>query len=325
MTPDSDITNDDTTQPTVFGRPERLSSDAPVHYTPVLICVEGPQRGTRFPITRPENVMGRSSHVEMMLKDDMASRRHVRITYRNLDRPGETPEVFVEDLDSRNGTELNGALLECSARLAERDRVLVGASLLGFFLRDENELEHDQLLYEMATRDALTGLDNRHQFKMHLAHHMERSRRNGRPVSLLIVDADRFKNINDTYGHDTGDRALIHMARSIMSCCRSSELVARWGGEEFVVLMPETGRETAEKVAERIRRSVQDNPLRLPTGAMPLTVSIGGTELGPADDSAGFFKTADQQLYRAKEAGRNRVCFDESINPPCSEDHQPTM
>lgn len=279
---------------------------------PVLICVDGPQRGTRFPLTKPESIIGRSSSADLVLKDDMTSRRHARILYENAGRSNEPPDCYVEDLGSRNGTELNGAQLRCKARLRERDRIQIGNTLLGFFLRDEGELEHDQLLYQMATRDALTGLDNRHQFKTHLLHHIERARRHARPISLLVIDADRFKAVNDTYGHDIGDRALIHLGRMIQSCCRATEIMARWGGEEFVVLLPETSKEGAAQVAERIRSAIEATPLCLASGFLHLTVSIGGAELGLTDDSNVFFQRADQQLLKAKEAGRNRICIAES-------------
>lgn len=312
---DFDTTRDDSTQPMMTWRgPLNPAEPTQQYYRPVLICVEGPQRGVRFPVFRPEVTMGRSSSVDLVLNDELASRRHARVLYRNWDRPSERPDCLIEDLESRNGTEVNGELLKGQVKLRERDRILVGTTLFGFFLRDEGELEHDQLLYEMATRDALTGLDNRHQFKMHLTHHIERARRNGRPISLLVVDADRFKQVNDMHGHDVGDRALIHLSRMIQSCCRSTELIARWGGEEFVVLLPETTKEGASQVAERIRQSIEASPLRLAGGPLSLTVSIGGAELGVTDDTNRFFRRADQQLLKAKEAGRNRVVVDETTS-----------
>lgn len=310
---DSDNSRDDSTQPMLFWRPGPRTGEQPALYRPVLICVDGPQRGARYLLTKPETVLGRSSSVEVVLKDEMASRRHARVVYRNWNHPEERPECFVEDMNSRNGTELNGDLLKAGAKLRERDRIQIGTTLFGFFLRDEEELEHDRLLYEMATRDALTGLDNRHQFRTHVAHHIERARRNRRPVAMLVIDVDKFKLVNDQYGHDIGDRALIHLARMVQSCCRSTEIVARYGGEEFVVLLPESSREGAVQVAERIRAAVEASPLRLASGPLPLTVSIGVAELGVTDDSTAFFRRADQQLLKAKESGRNRVMVDESV------------
>ncbi len=313
MTLHSDATRDDSTRPMFLFRSNPGASEQPHQFTPLLICIEGPQRGTRFPLTTSESVIGRSSSATIVLNDDMASRRHVRILYPNSYRSLEYPECYVEDMESRNGTELNGTPLKVRTRLGERDRILIGTTLLGFFLRDEGEAEHDHLLYEMATRDALTNLDNRHQFKTHLLHHIERARRDARPISMLVIDADRFKRVNDTRGHDIGDRALVHIARMIQSCCRVTEIIARWGGEEFVVLLPETGYEGAMRVAERIRTAIESTPLSLQSGMLSLTVSIGGAELEASDDLNTLFHRADQQLLKAKEAGRNHVRFEHKV------------
>ncbi|MGI8904866.1 MAG: diguanylate cyclase [Candidatus Sumerlaeaceae bacterium] len=274
----------------------------------MLICVEGIQSGQRFPLRQGETIIGRSTIADIILQDDMASRRHARIGYRNGQIPEQPPECFLEDLESRNGTELNGEAISQATRLNERDRILIGTTLLGFFLRDEKELENEQLLYEMATRDALTGLDNRYQFRTHLVHHAERGRRYGLPVSMLIVDADHFKAVNDHHGHDVGDKVLIHLARLIESCCRSSELCARWGGEEFVVLLPDGDLHAAYALGERIRLTVESNPLRQPGRPIYLSVSAGCAELGLTDDAEILFRNADQNLLQAKQMGRNRVC-----------------
>jgi diguanylate cyclase (GGDEF)-like protein len=243
----------------------------------------------------------------------MASRRHAKITFQNFGNKNEPPECFLEDLGSRNNTELNGTPLEGATRLRERDRILVGATLLGFFLRDETEMELDKSLYELATKDTLTGLDNRHQFMAMVSHHVERGRRYGRKVALLIADADHFKAINDTYGHDVGDRALVHLARIIATSCRASELCARWGGEEFTVLLPEGGSEGAATLAERIRRRVQSLPLEFETHTIPMSVSIGGSLLQPEDTQETLFRRTDQNLLRAKELGRNRTVLDDQV------------
>lgn len=290
------------------------AAPAALRFTPLLVCFEGPQRGQRFPLRKYENDMGRSSTVEIRVDDDMASRRHARIVYANWNQPNESPECYIEDVGSRNGTELNGQLLDGRRALRERDRILIGSTLLCFMLKDEGEMQLERSLFELATRDALTGLDNRHQFKVHLEHHMQRAVRYNRPVSLLIVDADHFKRINDTYGHDVGDMVLVHLARLLESCCRSSELCSRWGGEEFALLLPEGDRDASVKLAERIRETVATTPLRAQDHTIELTVSIGGTEMQTSDDADSFFRRADQQLLRAKEAGRNRASFDHESN-----------
>lgn len=299
---------EDSTNPSTAPLVRTVKPTSPRSYTPMLICVEGIQSGMRFPLQSGDNLLGRSSTSDLHLQDDMASRRHAKINYRNADYPEQPPECYLEDLGSRNGTEINGAQVTQPHRLNERDRILIGTTLLGFFLRDEKELENEQLLYEMATHDALTGLDNRYQFRTHLNHHVERGRRYGLPVSMLIIDADHFKAVNDRHGHDIGDKVLIHLARLIESCCRSTEICARWGGEEFVVLLPDGDLLSAYALGERIRLTVESNPLRQPGTPIYLSVSVGCAELGISDDSETLFHNADQNLLKAKKMGRNKVC-----------------
>jgi diguanylate cyclase (GGDEF)-like protein len=274
----------------------------------MLMCVEGIQSGVRFPLRHGENIVGRGQNATINLQDDMASRRHARIIYRNGQDSHEPPECFIEDLGSRNGTDLNGEPVKELQRLNERDRILIGTTLFGFFLRDEKEMENEQLLYEMATHDALTGMDNRYQFRTHLKHHVERGKRHGHSVSMLIVDADHFKAVNDRHGHDIGDKVLIHIARLIEACCRSSELCARWGGEEFTILLPDADLHAAYALGERIRVTVESNPLRQPGTPIYLSVSVGCAEMGIADDADTLFKAADNNLLKAKHMGRNKVC-----------------
>jgi len=155
-----------------------------------------------------------------------------------------------------------------------------------------------------------------------LVHHVERARRYERPLALLVIDADRFKRINDEFGHDVGDRALVQLARVISTSCRSSEICARWGGEEFAVLCPETTAEGAITLAERIRQRVQIFPLEHDDRLIPLSVSIGGAMLQAEDNADTLFRRADQSLLRAKEIGRNRTVFE---NKPVGLDHTATF
>lgn len=279
-------------------------------FKPLLVCLEGPHRGMRFPLHAADLVIGRGPQADIRLEDEMISRRHARIMWHNFDHPDEVPQCTCEDLGSRNGTELNGAPLIGRTPLRDRDRLFLGATVLGFFLRDAEEIEIDRTLYELATKDALTGLDNRHQFEALLRHHIERVRRYGHSVALLLIDADRFKSVNDTYGHDVGDLALKHLARLISTSCRSTEICARWGGEEFVILAPECDAEGAITLAERVRTRVASLELETAYAKIPLTVSIGVTLLVSGDTLESAFRRADQSLLTAKELGRNRTVFE---------------
>ncbi len=161
-----------------------------------------------------------------------------------------------------------------------------------------------------AQRDALTGCLNRRAFSAVYRRESDRSRRLARPVSLLFFDIDRFKTLNDRNGHEVGDEALRLLARRVDTALREHDVLFRWGGEEFVVLLPHTGAPEAARVAERVRRAVADDPLEHETlpDQLHLTVSIGCATADPAPELPDdLLHRADAACYRAKALGRNRV------------------
>jgi len=164
----------------------------------------------------------------------------------------------------------------------------------------------------LASTDALTGLANRRAFLAAADRELERCRRYHRPLALLLGDIDTFKQVNDRFGHDVGDRAIALVAATLQAGRRTSDLVARFGGEEFIGLLPETSGDVAAIVAERMRQSVEDSPLRIDDLVIPITVSIGTADAGSEGDLAALIKRADEALYVAKRTGRNRV----SAAPP---------
>jgi two-component system, cell cycle response regulator len=162
----------------------------------------------------------------------------------------------------------------------------------------------------LALTDALTGLHNRRYMEAHLTGLVRRAAQSRRPLALLMVDIDRFKSVNDTHGHMAGDEVLRVVANRLQRNLRPFDTVARWGGEEFLVVMPEADRKVGLMVGERLRSKVADSPVVIPgrpTG-LPITISVGvaAVEEGVEDVSA-LIRAADQALYRAKEAGRDRV------------------
>jgi diguanylate cyclase (GGDEF)-like protein len=170
---------------------------------------------------------------------------------------------------------------------------------IGRRARAEDKLE------ELATTDALTGLRNRRKFDTAIELEWRRAIRQSRPLALLLIDADHFKIFNDTFGHQPGDQALIAIAGCIASsACRAGDCAARYGGEEFAVLLPGVSAEDALKVAETIRRKVEE----LPAEPATLTVSIGVASLTPlvTMEWSGLVEAADKALYAAKAAGRNQ-------------------
>ena len=166
---------------------------------------------------------------------------------------------------------------------------------------------------EMAITDALTGLHNRRYMETHLGTLVEQAAQRGKPLAALVLDIDHFKSINDTHGHDAGDDVLREFALRIRRSIRNIDLACRFGGEEFVVVMPDTDMAVAAAVAERLRRRVAGEPFPIQRGTtlLNVTLSIGIAALGGAEDTAAaMLKRADQALYRAKRDGRNRVVAD---------------
>ncbi len=167
-----------------------------------------------------------------------------------------------------------------------------------------------QLSIEMAITDALTGLYNRRYMETHLATAVDQATARGKPLTLLLVDIDYFKSVNDSYGHDAGDDVLREFAIRLRKSIRGIDLACRYGGEEFVVVMPETEIAVGATVAERIRRRIAAEPFTIHNGAgaIDVTISIGIATLAGADDQPGaILKRADEALFRAKRDGRNRV------------------
>jgi len=180
--------------------------------------------------------------------------------------------------------------------------------------RYADRLRHNvQLSLEMAITDQLTGLHNRRYMERHLSNLIGNAGKTGRPLAFLIMDIDYFKSVNDTHGHDIGDEVLREFSSRIGANVRGLDLACRYGGEEFVVVMPDTDISFAYMVAERLRRSVETTPFEISRDPRKLniTISIGiASSEGEKDTAEALLHRADQALYRAKRDGRNRVVAD---------------
>jgi diguanylate cyclase (GGDEF)-like protein len=160
----------------------------------------------------------------------------------------------------------------------------------------------------LAVVDELTGIANRRRFMEMADRDLEAAIRHGRPLAAMMIDIDHFKNINDTYGHPTGDDVIRAVANRLTEHARRTDLLGRYGGEEFALLLPETVTRTCRDLAERLRAGVADVPIPTRSGPLTVTVSVGFTARGPSDpDLAALLSRADEALYEAKKAGRNRV------------------
>ena len=176
-------------------------------------------------------------------------------------------------------------------------------------LRKKKRLIEEQArqLEVMATKDYLTGLSNRNDFLKKSVQEEQRFNRTGRPFSVLVLDIDHFKEVNDTYGHDCGDKVLVAVSRSLEKALRSQDILARWGGEEFTCLLPETGAEGAMAAAEKIRAMVERSGHTCENTRFSVTVTLGGCVYDGSISMQECIRRADAALYRGKNQGRNQI------------------
>ena len=234
---------------------------------------------------------------------------------RSLDRTRNVPILAIAEAE--NNTRLVRALEigvnDYVARPIDKNELLARVRTQIRKKRYTERLRDNvQISIEMAITDALTGLYNRRYMETHIETLVEQATARGKPLTVLVIDIDYFKAVNDGHGHDAGDDVLREFAIRIKKSIRGIDLACRYGGEEFVVVMPETDLAVATMVAERLRRRIATEPFPIQQGAraIEVTISIGIAALGAQDNAAAVLKRADQALYRAKRDGRNRVVPD---------------
>ena len=282
---------------------ETLEAGASEH---VVVVYAGSQLGRVFPLVPGINVLGRAPAVDIALTDEEVSRTHAWITLGQG-----TGEVYLEDKGSTNGTLLNGTLIKGRVRLSPGDRLTLGNHVLKLLEMDALERAFHAVLLDQSTRDALTGLGNRRTTLEELQGRFDLSHRHNRPLSVIMCDLDHFKNINDTYGHGGGDYVLQEFGERVRRNLRTSDLAGRIGGEEFLLVLPETDMEGAKLLAERLRAATADAPFDLTTGPVTVTCSLGVAQRRPEDrDGGALLARADGALYVAKHQGRNRFVAD---------------
>lgn len=271
---------------------------------PYLMFLAGPLLGKLFPLNEGETVLGRSPEADIVINDSRISRKHLQITV-------EGEAVLVKDLGSTNGTFVNGEKVTTEQVLHEDDKIQISpATIFKFSLADEDEKIAFDELYELGVLDPLTSVNNKRSFIARLKEELSHSRRTKIDLSLLMIDIDFFKKINDTYGHLAGDHVLIKLSKILQAMTRHEDIVARYGGEEFAVILRNTNEDGATLLAERIRTSVEGNILKFEEDEIKITISIGIASLSEKNDFESythFIAAADKCLYFSKEHGRNRT------------------
>jgi two-component system cell cycle response regulator len=269
-----------------------------------LIVYAGENLGSVVPLREGEMLFGRSMDCKVVVNDGEVSRHHARLRVT----AGDPPTVMVEDLCSTNGTRLNEVALHGPHELRPGDRVGLGSHVYKLVVLDALERAFHQSLLEAGTRDALTGLANRGAIMRELKARFQLAQRYGRPMSLVLVDLDYFKGINDAHGHAAGDAVLRAFAEVATGQLREPDLAGRIGGEEFLILLPETDREGGVVVAERLRQAVEAARVDIAGTRLSFTCSLGVSEISKEDREPGeALARADAALYHAKEDGRNRL------------------
>jgi two-component system cell cycle response regulator len=268
----------------------------------VMASPRPPQVGRRYDLPRGDAVLhiGRDPQADVSVQSDAVSRRHCKLT---RDALGWT----VEDLRSTNGTLVGGHRVMRHV-LADGDLVQSGRSILKFLSTTNIEAAWYEEIYRSVIFDGLTQIHNRRYFEEFTERELARARRHKRPLSLLMFDIDHFKHVNDTYGHLAGDAALRGLAERLSGRVRREELFARLAGDEFVVVLPETGPTEALRFAEMLRDRVAEAPFGFNARQLPVTISVGVGTVGAGTETlAALIASADSALYRAKHAGRNTV------------------
>ncbi len=264
-----------------------------------LVVVSGTGIGSRFELGEFATI-GRDTGVDIRIAEPSVSRNHCRVWRK---RGG----YWVTDLGATNPTRVNGMKVE-SMPLLEGDILTVGDIMLKMLGPRSPENALVAALHDQATRDTMTSLANRRFFRAAMEREFAGAQR-GRSVALLVIDVDHFKLINDKWGHPIGDRVLIAVSKLMVDRVRTSDLVGRIGGEEFAVLLPDSGMEEGAKVAEVLREALAALLIEEGDQRIPVTVSVGVAiaSLGSDVSADVLYSRADAALYESKRTGRNKV------------------
>jgi diguanylate cyclase (GGDEF)-like protein len=275
-----------------------------------LVQYSGAKLGKRYPLTESTTVVGRSPTVQIVISEASVSRQHARYVLVG-------DNVLVEDLGSSNGTYVNDVRTEGQVTLRDGDIVRLGTILLKFFAHDNvDSIMHDKI-YRMATIDAGTQIFNKQYLLDALESEFKFSKTYDRELSIIYYDLDHFKPVNDNYGHNAGDFILRESAALVKSAVRKDDILGRFGGEEFVIILPNTDGRVAAELAERIRQKHELHAFVIDCvdagGAKKKvshrqTVSMGVMQLKPGVATPkDLLEEADKRLYNSKQTGRNKV------------------
>jgi diguanylate cyclase (GGDEF)-like protein len=286
---------------------------------PALVFLTGDLIAVPIPIEREEVILGRAIEADVRVNDTKVSRLHAKIN-AVVDPATDRTDFVLTDLDSRNGTFLNGRPVKTHV-LQNSDKIMLGEHILRFEFLDEIDREYQRQIHRLISHDDLTGLLSGRSFFSELRREASRSKAEGRGFCVLMMDVDHFKNVNDKYGHLTGSKTLEEIGACIVRSLRSGDAAARFGGEEFAAFLLDAELGQAMVAAERIRSCIEEEEFSVmqkgkAASKHHVTISIGISSY-PEDssDPIELVEMADSALYRAKGDGRNRVCAYRDASP----------
>ena len=268
-----------------------------------LIVLSGSEVGRMHKLESSTISLGRSPGNAMRINDVGISRKHARLV---LEQHG----IFIEDMQSANGTFLNGERLTRRLQLRDGDKITLGSTtILKFTYHDKLDETFQKQMFDAALRDSLTGAYNKKYLINHLKTEFAFAARHASSLSLIMFDVDHFKRVNDTYMHTTGDAVLVKLAQIATESVRAEDVFARYGGEEFSVVCRGISMGQAAHLGERLRAAVEKEIFEHNQHRLKITVSVGvaGYPEIPISRYGELIEAADTALYAAKHGGRNRV------------------
>lgn len=269
---------------------------------PILLQYDGNAAGKRFVLNSQSISIGRrADKVDVWIDDASVSREHCRVTFNGT-------KATVVDLGSLNHTYVNDKMVLQSAELCHGDMLRVGNVRLRFFAHGSADQLLFDKIYKMAVLDRMLDIFRKDYLVEKLEEEFKLAKAAGGGLSLLLFDLDKFKRINDTFGHDAGDLVLKDVCAAIKRLVRPTDTFGRFGGEEFMILLPRTSLDQAYRFAEVIRQTVERLKILYKSKPIPVTVSIGCAEYQrDMADASQLLKAADILVYKSKQSGRNKV------------------
>lgn len=270
----------------------------------VLTVIQGREMGRDYRLRKPEYTIGRDADCDICIPEETVSRRHAMIQvlgtgpreYRLIDL-GSTNKTFVNNSEAVDLPIKNG------------DKIRIGNTVLKFDLLDAEDIKYHQEIQKKIKYDALTGLLTKESLYLALQHELQRCKKFDIPLSVLMMDLDHFKKVNDTHGHQAGSHTLKEIGLLIAQYLRETDVSARYGGEEFISYLSEQRKEGARVAADNLRAAIESARIAFGNKSISITISIGVAQFPDDGDTIDeLVAKADEALYAAKGQGRNQVC-----------------